>query len=173
MISTPVTLWPLLFSWMLSTAYHCWRGLQYGVSYNPSQFSSDVIGRQWTNQNPVKCMKLGEIAGKRMRPSHADYLRTYPVFFREGVPEMVVPCDAADAWKVEENYRAAWHSNIFRHWHLKSQMNRAISAEREKEDSRTPWTPSLGTTLLLLILIKQITRKTLFFAEASPRRWRD
>ena len=98
MISTPVTLWPLLFSWMLSTAYHCWRGLQYGVSYNPSQFSSDVIGRQWTNKNPVKCMKLREIAGKRMRPSHADYSRTYPVFFREGVPEMVVPCDAADAW---------------------------------------------------------------------------
>lgn len=43
-----------------------------------------------------------EIAGKRMRPSHADYSRTYPVFFRGGVPEMVVPCDAADAWKVEE-----------------------------------------------------------------------
>jgi len=57
-------------------------------------------------------MKLMEIAGKRMRPSHADYSRTYPVFFREGVPEMVVPFDAADAWKVEENNRAAWHSNI-------------------------------------------------------------
>lgn len=131
MISTPVTLWPLLFSWMLSTAYHCWSGLQYGVSYNPSQFSSDVIGRQWTNQNPVKCMKLREIAGKRMRPSHADYLRTYPVFFREGVQEMVLPCDAADAWKVEENYRAAWHSNIFRYWHLKSQMKSHFCRKRK------------------------------------------
>lgn len=113
MISTPVTLWPLLFSWMLSTAYHCWRGLQYAVSYNPGQCSSDVIGGQWTNQNRDKCMKLMEIAGKRMRPSHADHSRTYPVFFREGFPEMVVPCDAADAWKVEEENRAAWHSNIF------------------------------------------------------------
>ena len=64
-------------------------------------------------------MKLMEIAGKRMRPSHADYSRMYPVFFREGVPEMVVPCDAADAWKVEENYRAAWHNIFIDIWKVK------------------------------------------------------
>ena len=64
-------------------------------------------------------MKLMESTGKRKRPSHADYPRAYPVFFREGVPKMVVPFDAADAWKVKKT------------------IEQPGIAEREKGDSRT------------------------------------